>query len=85
MELVLEQNRKLVSSQKSGEFGQKIGLAVALFGCWHGKLSRPFIENRVSYRTCLKCGARKRFDSNTFSTFGAFYYPPTVQNFTDFL
>lgn len=76
MELVLEQNRNLASQQTSKEFGEKIGLAVAVFGCWHGKLSRPFSKNRVSYRTCVKCGARKRFDPNTFSTFGAFYYPP---------
>lgn len=81
MELILEQNRKLVTSQKGEEFGKKIGLAAAIFGCWHTKLSRPFTNNkRVSYITCVKCGARKQFDTKTFNTFGAFYYPPKVSN-----
>lgn len=79
MKLALKENEKPVSLQDSEEFGQKIGLTAALFGCWHGKLSRPFTnDKRISYVTCIKCGARKRFDTGTFATSGAFYYPPKV-------
>ena len=75
MELVAEQNRNLISVQERKEFGKKIGFVVTLFGCRHGNLSRPFTYGRKSYRVCLKCGARKHFDTKTLTTYGAFYYP----------
>ena len=60
-------------------FGDKVGIFGKLFGCWHEDLSRPFVQNSVAYRTCLHCGARKQFNTETLQTFGAFYYPPIVR------
>ncbi len=60
-------------------FGEKIGLAASLFGCWHNKITRPFMEGKIGYRTCLNCGARKPFDTETLQTAGKFYYPPVVK------
>jgi len=77
---VFEQNRiaESIINRTKGEFGGKIGLFGKLFGCWHKKLSRPFTNRNSSYRACLDCGARKRFDTETLKTFGSFYYPPVV-------
>ena len=60
-------------------FGDKISLVAKLFGCWHENMSRPFGEGKIVYRSCLKCGARKQFDTETLQTFGKFYYPPLVK------
>ncbi len=63
---------------------RKIGLMAKLFGCRHGELGRPFAKGDAAYRTCLKCGARKRFNPQTLETFGKFYYPSVIDNsFTD--
>ena len=80
MQGVFEQNRiaESIINRTNGEFGSKIGLFGKLFGCWHKKLSRPFTNKNSSYRGCLDCGARKRFDTETLKTFGSFYYPPVV-------
>jgi len=80
MQAVLEQNHiaELDKIQIENAFGAKIGLVGKLFGCWHKQLSRPFTNNKSSYRTCLRCGARKRFDAQNLKTFGPFYYPPTI-------
>ena len=45
-----------------------------------GDISLPFFftNNKSSYRTCLRCGARKRFDAQNLKTFGPFYYPPAA-------
>lgn len=59
-------------------FGKKVGVFAALFGCWHDELSRPFTIGKESYRVCLLCGARRHFDPRNLKTFGAFYYPPTL-------
>ncbi len=80
MQGILEQNYnvKTAAALPENEFGAKIGLVGKLFGCWHKRLSRPFTNNKSSYRTCLHCGARKRFDAQNLKTFGPFYYPPTI-------
>lgn len=57
-------------------FGKKVGLLTKIFGCGHPDLSRPFSKGRLGYRTCLSCGARKKFNPETLTTFGGFYYPP---------
>jgi hypothetical protein len=59
-------------------FGERVGFLGKFFGCWHEEMSRPFSHEKVAYRSCLKCGSRKQFDSKTLETFGAFYFPPTV-------
>lgn len=38
-----------------------------LLGCRHSHLSRPFTVNDKPCRTCLKCGARLRFDGDTWT------------------
>lgn len=60
-------------------FGEEFGLAASLFGCWHDNLSRPFGQAQKTYRSCLKCGARTPFDTETFETQGKFYYPPITR------
>ncbi len=60
-------------------FGDKVGIFVRLFGCGHRNLSRPFSHKRVAYRTCLQCGARKQFNTQTLETVGGFYNPPMAR------
>ncbi len=80
MEALLDQVSiaEAIINRTDGAFGQKIGLVAKLFGCWHKDLSRPFTNRRASYRACLHCGARKKFDAKTLQTFGPFYHPPTI-------
>ncbi len=80
MQATFEQNRIAESllNRTNGAFGNKIGLIGKLFGCWHKKLSRPFTNRNGSYRACLNCGARKRFDTQVMKTSGPFYYPPAI-------
>lgn len=61
-------------------FGEKVGLLGKFFGCGHKEISRPFVSEKTAYRTCLKCGARKQFNTQTLKTFGGFYYPPIVKS-----
>ncbi len=60
-------------------FGEKVGLLGKIFGCWHEDMSRPFSHEHIAYRSCMKCGARKQFDSETLRTHGSFYFPPIVK------
>jgi hypothetical protein len=45
-----------------------------IFGCWHREMSRPFTHDRESYRVCLDCGARRKFDASRWEMVGDFYY-----------
>lgn len=63
-------------NQPGEDFGKKIGLAAALFGCWHKNLSRPFTYAEESYCVCLNCGARRNFNAKTLTVSGSFYFPP---------
>jgi hypothetical protein len=54
----------------------KVGRATArIFGCWHVNMSRPFSRGHETYRTCVACGARRRFDLEHWAMVGSFYYP----------
>ena len=75
MQAVLEQNSITTVEKDRDSFGNKIGIFGKLFGCWHKSLSRPFTNDRSSYRACLDCGARRRFDTQNFKTLGGFYFP----------
>jgi hypothetical protein len=68
-------DRKLIDRRV---FGRKIGLMTSLFGCWHENVGRPFVKANTAYRTCLDCGARRQFNTDTFETYGKFYSPPVV-------
>ena len=65
MQAVLEQNNiaKQVINRSQEVFGAKIGIFAKLFGCWHKQLTRPFTYGKDSYRACLHCGARQKFDA----------------------
>lgn len=80
MQGILHQNltAEAISNKTDEVFGKKIGLITSLFGCRHKSLSRPFGNKRVSYISCLGCGARKKFDLANFVTSDEFYYPPIV-------
>jgi hypothetical protein len=80
MEMILEQNRiaQTVLNRTDKVFGDRIGIMGKIFGCWHKELSRPFTNQKSSYRSCLNCGALKHFDAENLKTVGPFYYPPTV-------
>lgn len=80
MQAVLDQKyiADAVINRTNGAFGTKIGLFGKIFGCWHKRLTRPFSNRKASYRACLNCGARKKFDAINLQTIGPFYYPPTV-------
>jgi hypothetical protein len=82
MQGVYEQNRiaEAIINRTKGVFGNKIGIVGKLFGCWHKQLSRPFTNKNGSYRACISCGARKRFNTETLKTVGSFYYPPAVSS-----
>ena len=76
-EAILEKARSVeLNELKIDEkiFEKPIGLLARVFGCWHQQLSRPFTNERESYRVCLHCGARRRFDTKTFKTYGKFYF-----------
>jgi hypothetical protein len=47
-----------------------------LFGCRHKEMSRPFSFQGQAYRTCLDCGARRKFNLNRWEMQGSFYYCP---------
>ena len=61
------------------DIGTKIGVFGKIFGCWHKRLTRPFSERNVSYRACLECGARKNFNTQSFTMVGSFYYPASAK------
>lgn len=75
MQAVTRRNRRF-DSRPDNKMGEPIGFFGKLFGCWHKDLSRPFTEKNFSYRVCLDCGARKKFDTESFQTSGPFFYPP---------
>ena len=51
------------------------GLFAILFGCWHARMSKPITMDGETYKYCLRCGVRRRYDLETFETTGGFYYP----------
>jgi hypothetical protein len=47
--------------------------AVVTFrGCWHSKMSWPLGMQGYSYQVCLRCGAMRLFDADTFSAYGPY-------------
>lgn len=75
MEAVVEQAGKDLSAIVP-DFVSKVRRTVArIFGCWHVNMSRPFSRGNETYRTCVECGARRRFDLEQWEMAGSFYYP----------
>ena len=45
-----------------------------IFGCQHKEMSRPFSRQGETYRVCIGCGARRKFDAQEWKLQGPFYY-----------
>jgi len=71
MEAVLEQ----AATDVSDFFVRMESIVKRIFGCWHREMSLPFSRDHESYRACVACGARRRFDLERWTTVGSFYYP----------
>jgi len=54
--------------------GKLTSFVARVFGCWHADLSRPFSREGRAYRTCLSCGAQRRFNLRNWEMHGKFYY-----------
>jgi hypothetical protein len=46
----------------------------SVFGCWHMEMGRPQTQGEETYRACLGCGARRRFDPESWEMMGEFYF-----------
>ena len=66
--------RTAAAIEPQGLTAQLSDWVTRVFGCWHSEMSRPFTRDGESYRTCLECGARRRFDSTKWEMVGAYYY-----------
>ena len=75
MEAVVEQTGMDVWGLVSDRFAQVKSLLSRGLGCWHLEMSLPFSRENETYRTCVSCGARRRFDLERWAMVGDFYYP----------
>ena len=67
-----------IATKATDEKIRKDGFFSSLFGCWHPRLTRPISDNDSTYQTCVECGARRHFDTETFMPAGSFYYPAKI-------
>jgi len=73
-EAMLEQSPRISASYSSGRgIG---GLLTRLLGCWHRDMSRPFSRGGHAYRSCLSCGAHRKFNVGRWEMQGEYYYRP---------
>ena len=75
MEAFIEQDGIDVWSFFSVPFAWISGVLRRAFGCWHLQMSLPFTRDNETYRTCVSCGARRRFDLQRWAMVGDFYRP----------
>jgi hypothetical protein len=61
----------IINNPSGGGIGRWV---TRLFGCWHKEMSRPFTSQGQTYRTCLDCGASRRFNVGRWEMQGEFYY-----------
>jgi hypothetical protein len=52
------------------------GWLTRLFGCRHRNMSPPFTGGEETYRSCMRCGARRAFNVGRGKMTGAYYYAP---------
>jgi hypothetical protein len=77
-EVIMDTHSKAPDDAKA----HRSGWLSSLFGCWHRELSRPFTSQGQTYRTCVYCGARRKFNINRWEMQGDFYYGlPTTKHF----
>ena len=60
-------------SLESARFSKIKSALKRVFGCWHREMSLPFTRGNETYRTCVNCGARRRFDLERWTMVGEFY------------
>lgn len=75
MEAVVEHTGTDSSSLTANLVSLVRRVAGRIFGCWHLNMSQPFSRGEETYRTCVACGARRRFDLEHRKMVGSFYYP----------
>ncbi len=75
MEAIVEQSGMDAWAIISDWFAQIKNILRRAFGCWHLEMSLPFTRDHETYRTCVTCGARRRFDLEQWTMVGAFYHP----------
>lgn len=75
MEALIEHDGMALWTAISARFGVITGALRRAFGCWHLRMSLPFTRDNETYRTCVSCGARRRFDLDQWAMVGAFYHP----------
>jgi hypothetical protein len=76
MEAVIEQaGMDTWATFISNQLAQVKNVMRRAVGCWHLEMSVPFTRDNETYRSCLTCGARRRFDLEQWTMVGAFYYP----------
>ena len=51
-----------------------VRLLVRLFGCPHTSMGLPITLGGETYCACLDCGARRRFDTNSWSMRGPYHF-----------
>src|SRR5215216_3951328 len=59
--------------RRSGFFGW-------LLGCRHRRMSRPFTHDGETYRVCIKCGAHRMFDMESWRMQGPYYFIAPAPN-----
>ena len=67
----LNSSSLLDSSSVTGRIGS---LMARVFGCRHADMSRPFSREGRAYRSCLNCGAHRKFNLGNWQMQGRFYY-----------
>ena len=73
---------KNIAGQEEGRPGSQLQTAIPnswltrLFGCRHRNMSPPFTGGEETYRSCMRCGARRLFNVERGRMMGAYYYAP---------
>lgn len=75
MEALIEHDGMDIWALISARFAPITGVLRRAFGCWHLQMSLPFTRDNETYRTCVSCGARRRFDLDQWAMVGDFYHP----------
>ena len=75
MDAVVVEKRGYSSAPGLADLLAKCGRVLqGIFGCWHSDMNSPFTRDGETYRVCMSCGARRRFDLERWETVGPFYY-----------
>lgn len=72
--VVIEQRGKSLSPGLADLLAKCERVLKGIFGCWHSDMNSPFTRDGETYRVCMSCGARRRFDLERWETVGPFYY-----------